>query len=81
MEEIDELLAEARSIVARIARLASLALLADADAAEVMGRVDEAIDHLENIEAYALLADAEAKVAINGEIVRLRELRDSLDTG
>jgi hypothetical protein len=79
MSEIDELVEEARSVVRAILERVRGLLEADADIARVHGVTRKAVRHLEDVEAYALLAgsaDREAETAITKLIVELRELLD-----
>lgn len=80
MGDVEELVAEARAIVARILRLASAALRGDAEVIGVQRIVFEAGARLEDVETYALLAGTggTAEVEIQDLLVQLRELEASL---
>ncbi len=81
MSDVEELVAEARRMVATILDQATTRLLRNSDIRDVQPIVDEAARCLEDVEAYALLAggaDRDAEAAITREVARLRELEKAL---
>ena len=82
MSEVDELVTEAHGLVTETLSRATLALNSGAGVADAQRTIRETGACLEDIEAYALLAGApgrDTEVAIERLLVRLRELRDSIE--
>jgi hypothetical protein len=78
MGDVELLVAQARAIVAKTMESATDQLLAGADVARVQRAVAAAATCLEDIEAYALLADRKAERAIQVRIAQLQQVHQSL---
>jgi hypothetical protein len=80
MAAVHPLVEEAREIFGEIIARAGSELLTGAEIAWVHRHVSDAVEVLDDIEAYALLApeDEQAQAAIRGLLGDLRKLRESL---